>query len=51
VRAGIVAGEVSELKVLERVESVSGKVDTPARLTAKLKLKKCYHLYQHSITL
>ncbi len=39
VRAGIVAGEVSELKVLERVESVSGKVDTPARLTAKLKLK------------
>lgn len=39
VRAGLVSGEVTEMKVVERVEKLSGKVDTPARLSAKLKLK------------
>ena len=39
VRTGIISGEVTEMKVVERVEKVSGKIDTPARLTAKIKLK------------
>ncbi len=39
VRTGLVSGEVTEIKVVERVETVSGKVDTPARLSAKIKLK------------
>ncbi len=39
VKAGIVSGEVTEMKVVERVEKVSGKIDTPARLSAKIKLK------------
>jgi hypothetical protein len=39
VRAGLVSGEVTEMKVIERVEKISGKVDTPARLSAKIKLK------------
>lgn len=39
VRAGLVSGEVTEMKVVERVEKVSGKIDTPARLSAKIKLK------------
>jgi hypothetical protein len=39
VKAGIVSGEITELKVMERIEKVSGKVDTPARLSAKIKLK------------
>jgi hypothetical protein len=39
VKAGLVAGEVSEMKIVERIEKVSGKVDTPARLSAKIKLK------------
>ena len=38
VTAGIVTGEVSELKVAERVEKGSGRVDSPAKLTGKLKL-------------
>jgi hypothetical protein len=39
VRAGIVSGEVTEMKVLERVEAGSGKVATPAKLTGKLVLR------------
>jgi hypothetical protein len=39
VKAGIVAGEVSEMKITERVEEGSGRIDTPARFTAKLVLK------------
>ena len=38
VRAGIVNAELTEMKVMERVEKESGKIDTPAKLTAKLKL-------------
>lgn len=38
VRAGIVSGEVTEMKVMERVEEGSGKVTSPARLTGKLVL-------------
>jgi uncharacterized cupin superfamily protein len=38
VTAGIVNGEVTELKVMERVEQGSGRVDTAAKLTGKLKL-------------
>lgn len=39
VKAGMVLGEVTELKVLERVEEGSGKVSVPAKLTGKLVLK------------
>ncbi len=38
VTAGIVTGEMTEMKVIERVEKGSGRVDTPARLTGQLKL-------------
>lgn len=38
VKTGIVNGEVTELKVMERVEKGSGRVDSPAKLTGKLKL-------------
>ena len=38
VTAGIVNGEVTDLKVMERVEQGSGRVDTAAKLTGKLKL-------------
>jgi hypothetical protein len=38
VKAGIVTGEVTEMKVTERVEKSSGRVDSPAKLTGKLKL-------------
>jgi len=38
VKAGIVAGEVTEMKVTERVEQGTGRVDSPAKLTGKLKL-------------
>ena len=38
VKAGIVTGEVTEMKVTERVEQGSGRVDSPAKLTGKLKL-------------
>ena len=38
VKAGIVNGEVTELKVTERVEQGTGRVDSPAKLTGKLKL-------------
>lgn len=39
VKAGIVTGEVAELKVTERVEQGSGRVVSPAKLTARLILK------------
>jgi hypothetical protein len=39
VRAGIVTGEVTEMKVTERVEQGSGRVVSPAKLTAKVVLK------------
>jgi hypothetical protein len=39
VKAGFVVGEMTELKVMERVEEGSGRVETPARLTGKLALK------------
>ena len=38
VKAGIVTGEVTEMKITERVEQGSGRVDAPAKLTGKLKL-------------
>jgi uncharacterized membrane protein YeaQ/YmgE (transglycosylase-associated protein family) len=39
VRAGIVTGEVTEMKVTERVEQGSGRVVSAAKLTANLVLK------------
>src|SRR5438876_358598 len=39
VKAGIVTGEVTEMKVTERVEQGSGRVDSAAKLTGTLKLK------------
>jgi hypothetical protein len=39
VKAGIVTGEVTELKVTERVEKGSDRVISPAKLTGTLKLK------------
>src|SRR3990172_3623485 len=39
VKAGILTGEVTGMKVTERVEKGSGRVVAPAKLTATLKLK------------
>ena len=39
VKAGIVTGDVTEMKVTERVEKGSGRVVSPAKLTGTLKLK------------
>ena len=39
VKAGIVTGDVTELKVTERVEKGSGRLISPAKLTAKVVLK------------
>lgn len=39
VKAGIVTGDVTEMKVTERVEKGSGRVVSPAKLTGKLVLK------------
>ncbi|MBI3078742.1 MAG: hypothetical protein HYY85_17430 [Deltaproteobacteria bacterium] len=39
VKAGIVTGEITEMKVTERVEKGSGRVDSPAKLTAKVALR------------
>ena len=39
VKAGIVTGEMTEMKVTERVEQGSGRVVSPAKLTAKVVLK------------
>lgn len=38
VKAGIITGDVTELKITERVEQGSGRVESPAKLTGKLKL-------------
>jgi hypothetical protein len=39
VKAGIVVAELTDMKVTERVEKESGKVESPAKLTGKLKLQ------------
>jgi hypothetical protein len=39
VNAGIVTGEVTDMKVTERVEEGTGRVAMPAKLTGKLSLK------------
>jgi uncharacterized membrane protein YeaQ/YmgE (transglycosylase-associated protein family) len=39
VKAGILTGEVTEMKVAERVEKGSDRITTPAKLTAILRLK------------
>ena len=39
VKAGIVTGNVTEMKVTERVEKGSGRIVSPAKLTGKLVLK------------
>jgi len=39
VAAGIVVGELTELKVTERVEQGSERVETPAKLSGSLKLR------------
>lgn len=39
VKAGIVTGDVTDMKVTERVEQGTGRIDAPAKLTATLKLK------------
>jgi hypothetical protein len=39
VKAGMVTGEVTEMKVTERVEDGTGKITQPAKLTGKLSLK------------
>jgi hypothetical protein len=39
VTAGIVTGEITEMKVTERVEAGSGRIANPAKLTGKLALK------------
>jgi hypothetical protein len=39
VKAGIVTGDVTEMKVTERVEQGSGRVVSPAKLTARVVLK------------
>ena len=39
VKAGIVTGEVTDMKVTERVEKGSGRVESPAKLSGSLKLK------------
>ena len=38
VKTGIVTAELTDMKVTERVEKGSGRVDTPAKLSAKLKV-------------
>jgi hypothetical protein len=39
VKAGVISGDVIGMKVTERVEQVSGRVVSPAKLTGTLKLK------------
>jgi len=39
VKAGIITGEVTELRVMERVEQGSNRVVSPAKLTGTLRLK------------
>lgn len=49
VTVGPVTGEVTELKVIERVERKSGRIDTPARLSGKLDLRNSSA--EHSVRL
>ena len=42
VKAGIVTGEVSEMKVTERVEEGSGRVTSPAKLSGKLEIGRAH---------
>ena len=39
VKAGILTAELTDMKVTERVEKDSARIETPAKLTAKLKLQ------------
>jgi hypothetical protein len=39
VKAGIITGEMADMKVTERVEKGSGRIDSPPKLTGTLKLK------------
>jgi hypothetical protein len=39
VKAGIVSGELTEMKLVERIEEGTGRVASPARLTGKLVLR------------
>jgi hypothetical protein len=39
VKAGIVTAELTDMKVTERVEKESGRIESPAKLSAKLKLQ------------
>ena len=39
VKAGILTGEMADMKVTERVEKGSGRIDSPPKLTGTLKLK------------
>ena len=39
VEAGVLTGEVTDMKVTERVEQGSGRIDSAAKLTARLALK------------
>lgn len=39
VKTGILTGEMGEMKVTERIEKDSGRIDSPPRLTGTLKLK------------
>ena len=38
VKSGVLSGALTEMKVVERVEDGSGRIDQPARLTGKLEL-------------
>ena len=38
VKGGLLSGELTEMKVVERVEAGSGRIDQPAKLTGKLVL-------------
>ena len=38
VKSGVLRGALTEMKVVERVEDGTGRIDTPARLTGKLVL-------------
>src|SRR5207245_9058536 len=39
VKSGIVTGELTEMKVTERIEEGSGRITSPAKLSGKLVLK------------
>jgi hypothetical protein len=49
VTVGVVMGEVTELKVTERIERKSGRIDAPARLSGRLNLKNSSA--EHSVRL